>query len=130
MCWEVKETPYVQEVYGQTYGEDNAYKRTYTHAQDEVAYIDVDWRFRFRFPVPCPVPFPVKFPVPFPLPFPRTEAETEAETEPEPETETEPSIYVNIHDFGLSTRIHLFVRVIFSVCLSTNPSRIAGDRKG
>ena len=51
--WEVKETPYVQEVYGQTYGEDNAYERTYTHAQAEVAYIDVDWRFRscslFRF---------------------------------------------------------------------------------
>ena len=41
-CWEVKETPYVQEVYGQTDGEDNAYERTYTRAQAEVAYIDVD----------------------------------------------------------------------------------------
>ena len=48
-CWEVKETTYVQEVYGQTDGEDNTYKRTYTHAQTEVAYIDVDLRFRFRF---------------------------------------------------------------------------------
>ena len=41
-CWEVKETPYVQEVYGQTEGEDNAYEQTYTRAQAEVAYIDVD----------------------------------------------------------------------------------------
>ena len=48
-CWEVKEITYVQEVYGQTYGEDNAYERTYTHAQSEVAYIDVDWRFRSHF---------------------------------------------------------------------------------
>ena len=60
MCWEVKETPYVQEVYGQTDGEDNAYERTYTRAQAEVAYIEgsvpisvfcfrVRVRFRFRF---------------------------------------------------------------------------------
>ena len=60
------------------------------------------------------------------LPCTETEAETETELdmeldmEPESETETEkePSIYVNIRDFGLSTRIHSFVRVIFSVCLS------------
>ena len=38
-CWEVKETPYVQEVYGQTDGEDNVYEQTYTPAQDKVAYI-------------------------------------------------------------------------------------------
>ena len=42
VCWEVKETPYVQEVYGKTDGEDNAYKRTYTRDQAEVVYIDVD----------------------------------------------------------------------------------------
>ena len=36
-CWEVLETPYVQEVYRQTDGEDNAYERTYTRAQTEVA---------------------------------------------------------------------------------------------
>ena len=47
--WEVKETPYVQEVYGHTDREDNAYKRTYMRAQAEVACIDVDLRFRFRF---------------------------------------------------------------------------------
>ena len=62
------------------------------------------------------------------LPCAETEAETEPETEletepdtepePEPETETEPSINVNIRDFGLSTRIRLFVRTIFSICLS------------
>ena len=40
MCWEVKETPYVQEVYGQTDGENNAYEQTYTRAQAEVAYIE------------------------------------------------------------------------------------------
>ena len=40
--WEVKETPYVQEVCIQTDGEDNAYKQTYTRAQAEVLYIDVD----------------------------------------------------------------------------------------
>ena len=45
------------------------------------------------------------------------EAETETELEPETETETEPSIYVNIRDFGLSTHIRLFVRVIFSICM-------------
>ena len=39
--WEVKETPYVQEVFGQTDGEDNAYKPTYTRSQAEVVYIDV-----------------------------------------------------------------------------------------
>ena len=33
---------YVQEVYVQTNGEDNAYKQTYTRAQAEVLYIDVD----------------------------------------------------------------------------------------
>ena len=51
---------------------------------------------------------------------PETEPETEPDTEPEPETETEtePSIYVNIRNFGLSTHICSFVRVIFSVCLS------------
>ena len=42
VCWEVKETPYVQEVYGKTDGEDNAYERTYTRDQAEVVYIDVD----------------------------------------------------------------------------------------
>ena len=46
------------------------------------------------------------------------ETEPEAETDTEPETETEPSIYVNIREFGLSTRICSFVRVIFSICLS------------
>ena len=40
-CWEVKETPYVQEVYGQTDGEDNDYEQMYMRAQAEVAYIDV-----------------------------------------------------------------------------------------
>ena len=49
---------------------------------------------------------------------PETEPEAETDTELEPETETEPSIYVNILDFGLSTHIRLFVRVIFSVYLS------------
>ena len=51
---------------------------------------------------------------------PETEPETEPDTEPEPETETETelSIYVNIREFGLSTRIRSFVCVIFSVCLS------------
>ena len=34
--------PYVQEVYGQTDGEDNTYEQTYTSAQSEVAYIDLD----------------------------------------------------------------------------------------
>ena len=53
-----------------------------------------------------------------------TETEPEMATpctmEKEMETEmgTEPSIYVNIHDFGLNTRIRSFVRVIFFVCLS------------
>ena len=41
-CWELKETPEVQEVYGQTDKEYNAYERTYTRAQAKVAYIDVD----------------------------------------------------------------------------------------
>ena len=40
MCWEVKETPYVQEVYGQTDGEHNAYKQTYKRAQAKFAYIE------------------------------------------------------------------------------------------
>ena len=40
LCWEVKETPYVQELYGQTDGEDNAYERTYTRAQAKVVYIE------------------------------------------------------------------------------------------
>ena len=47
-----KETPYVQEVYGQTDGEDNAYERTYTRAQAKVAYIEgyvSHFRFRVRF---------------------------------------------------------------------------------
>ena len=50
--------------------------------------------------------------------------ETEPETELEAETDTEPETEnrngngtVNIRDFGLSTRIRLFVRIIFSVCL-------------
>ena len=47
-----------------------------------------------------------------------TETDTEPEPEPEPEPETEPSIYVNIRDFGMSTRIRSLVRVIFSVYLS------------
>ena len=38
--------------------------------------------------------------------------------ETETETGTELSIYINIRDFGLSTRIRLFVHVIFYVCLS------------
>ena len=42
VCWEVKEMPQVQELYGQTDGEDNAYGRMYTHAQAEVAYIAID----------------------------------------------------------------------------------------
>ena len=46
------------------------------------------------------------------------EAETETDWEPETETETKPSFYVNIRHFVLSTHIRLFVRVIFSVCLS------------
>ena len=37
-----KETPYVQEVYRQIDGEDNAYEQTYMRAQTEVVYIDVD----------------------------------------------------------------------------------------
>ena len=41
-CCEVKETPYVQKLYGHIDGEDNAYERTYTRGQAEVAYIDVD----------------------------------------------------------------------------------------
>ena len=49
--------------------------------------------------------------------IPRT-AETELETEPEAETDTELSIYLNIRDFGLSTRMRSFVRVIFSIFLS------------
>ena len=40
MCREVKETPYVQELYRQTDAEDNAYERTYMRAQAKVAYID------------------------------------------------------------------------------------------
>ena len=46
-----------------------------------------------------------------------TETVPETEAEAEAETEAETSIYVNIRDFGLSTRIRSFVRVIFSVCL-------------
>ena len=53
--------------------------------------------------------------------IPRT-TETETETEPETDTDTETENgngngTFNIHDFGLSTHIRLFVRVIFSVCL-------------
>ena len=49
--------------------------------------------------------------------------ETEPETEPETDTDTETENgngngTFNIRDFGLSTRIRSFVRVIFSVCLS------------
>ena len=45
--------PYVKEVYGQTDREDNAYERTYTRAQAEVAYIEGSvpisvFRFRVR----------------------------------------------------------------------------------
>ena len=47
-----------------------------------------------------------------------TDTDTEPDPEPEPDPETEPSIYVNIRDFGLSTCIRSFVRIIFSVCLS------------
>ena len=52
--------------------------------------------------------------------IPRT-TKTEPETEPEMDTETENGNgngTFNIRDFGLSTRIRSFVRVIFSVCLS------------
>ena len=49
--------------------------------------------------------------------IPRT-TDTETETETDTETGMEPSIYVNIRDFVMSTRIPLFVHVIFSVCLS------------
>ena len=52
--------------------------------------------------------------------IPRT-TETEPETEPETDTDTETEMgngTFNIRDFGLSTRIRSFVRVIFSVCLS------------
>ena len=52
--------------------------------------------------------------------IPRT-TETEPETETETDTETENrngNGNFNIRDFGLSTRIRSFVRVIFSVCLS------------
>ena len=47
--------------------------------------------------------------------------ETETETEPETDTDTEMEMgngTFNICNFGLSTRIRLYVRVIFSVCLS------------
>ena len=37
MCWEVKEKPYVQQVYEHIDGEDNAYEQMYTRAQAEVA---------------------------------------------------------------------------------------------
>ena len=43
------------------------------------------------------------------------------ETEPETDTDTETemvNVTFNIRDFGLSTRIRLYVRVIFSLCLS------------
>ena len=48
---------------------------------------------------------------------------TETETETEPETDTEKETEMgnrtfNICDFGLSTRIRSYIRVIFSVCLS------------
>ena len=58
--------------------------------------------------------------------IPRT-TETEPETEPETELETDTDTETengngngtfNIRNFGLSTRIRSFVRVIFSVCLS------------
>ena len=48
---------------------------------------------------------------------PETEPESKTDTETDMETGTEPSIYVNIRDFGLSMRIRSFVRVIFSVCM-------------
>ena len=62
------------------------------------------------------------------IPF-MTETEPEPETEPETETDTdrdtengkrkwERNGTFNIRDFGLSTHIRSFVRVIFSVCLS------------
>ena len=47
--------------------------------------------------------------------------ETEPETEPETDTDTEMEMgngTFNICDFGLSTRIRLYVHVIFSVYLS------------
>ena len=47
--------------------------------------------------------------------------ETESETEPETDTDTETEMgngTFNIRDFGLSTRIRSYVRLIFSVCLS------------
>ena len=58
--------PNVQEVYGQTDGEDNTYERTYTRAQAEVAYIEgsvpssvfrvrVRFWFRFRRTRYCPI---------------------------------------------------------------------------
>ena len=49
---------------------------------------------------------------------PETAIPRTTETETETEKGTEPSIYINIRDFGLSTRIRSFVRVIFSICLS------------
>ena len=52
--------------------------------------------------------------------IPRT-TETEPETEPETYTDTETEMgngTFNLRDFGLSTRIRSYVRVIFSVCLS------------
>ena len=60
---------------GQTDGEDNAYVRTYTRAQAEVAYIEGSVS-HFRFSCPCPCPCLCPFPVPFPFPsyevLPRT----------------------------------------------------------
>ena len=48
-----------------------------------------------------------------------TETEPETETDTDTDTETEMGNGpFNIRDFGLSTRICLFVLVIFSVCLS------------
>ena len=59
MCWDVKETPYVQEVYKQTDGEGNAYERTYTHAQAEVAILKVPFPFPFSVSVSVSVSGPV-----------------------------------------------------------------------
>ena len=50
-----------------------------------------------------------------------TETVPETDTETDTETETENGNgngTFNIRDFGLSTRIRLFVRIIFFVCMS------------
>ena len=63
---QTKKITHTYEGKGQTDGEDNAYVRTYTRAQAEVAYIEGSVS-HFRFPCPCP------FLVPFPVPFPSYE---------------------------------------------------------